>query len=208
MQSVYLCISAPFLSTIFPFSVSVTSCCEKEIFMNRSKVFYAFSSSLRCIRPSYVLAGSWVAGLFLGTAYGCRVDHSFLLLMRIAISSHTSIVGLARLLYIPLLLAALAVCFHYPQWLITVCFSKAFLFAACSASLYAAFGSAAWLIRIMLQFSDTCTLPFLYWFCMRNISDLHEKFRFDLLVCLVAATILGLFDFCVISPFLVKLIVI
>lgn len=174
--------------------------------MNRSKVFYAFFNSLHCIPPTYILAASWGVGLLLGIAYGYRGDPSFELLMRTAVSGRMSIVGLTLLLYVPLLLSALAVYLKFPHFLILVCFSKAFLFASCGASLHMTFGSAAWLVRLLLQFSDICALPFFYWFCMRNITGLNERTRPDLLICCIAFAVMGLFDFTVISPFLVKCI--
>lgn len=174
--------------------------------MNRSKSFHAFFDRLRCIYPTYSLAICWIAGLLLGTAYGYRADHFYLHLMRIAVFSHMSIVGLLIILYFPLLFSAFAVYMKRPHWLAVVSFLKAFLFSSCGAALYVAFGSAGWLVRLMLQFSDICSLPFFYWFCMRNITGQKNLMWHDLLICCAVMAILGLFDFCLISPFLVNFI--
>ena len=174
--------------------------------MKRSKFFHAFSDRLCRISPTYFLTICWISGLLLGTAYGYRADQSSLLLMRVATSSRTSIVGLLLILYFPLLFSAFAVYMNRPHWLVAVSFSKAFLFASCGSSLSVAFNSAAWLIRFLLQFSDICTLPFFYWFCMRNIAGHNDKTRLDLMICCVAIAIWGILDYSVISPFLVKLI--
>ena len=174
--------------------------------MKGSKIFHAFYNRLRCINPTYSLAICWIAGLLLGTAYGNRADQASILLMRVAASCHMSIVGLFLILCFPLLFSAFAVYIHRPHWLVVISFFKAFLFASCSAILGTVFSTAGWLVRALLQFSDICTLPLFYWFCTRNIAGQKATTWIDLLICLAAITVLGIFDFCVISPFLVKLI--
>ncbi len=174
--------------------------------MKRSKIFHAFYDRLRCMSPTYSLAICWLTGLLSGVAYGYRTDQSSLLLMRIAAFSRMSIVGLLFVLYIPLIFSLFAIYKKRPHWMIAVSFLKAFLFASCGAMLHVAFGSAGWLVRLMLQFSDICALPFFYWFCIRNITGQNDRTRLDFVICCVANAILGIFDFCVISPFLVKLI--
>ena len=174
--------------------------------MNQTKLFHAFLKRLCCMSVTWALPFCWGLGLLLGATYGYRADRSYVLLMRIATSSRMTIVGLFVTLYIPLLLSASAVYLKHPQWLIPICFSKAFLFASCGCALFVVFGSAAWLVRLLLQFSDLCTIPFLYWFCMRNITGRNLNTQSDFLVCCVAAAIIGIFDFGVISPYLVKLI--
>ena len=174
--------------------------------MNHKNLFYAFFDRLRVASGSWMLAICWILGLLLGAIYGYRADPSYIHLMRMASSSRTSIVGLILVLYFPLLLSAFAVYSGRPQWLLPICFLKTFIFASCGSSLLTVFGSATWLVRMLLQFTDVCTLPFLLWFCLRNITGYNANTRFDFLVCLVAMTILGTLDFCVISPFLASLI--
>ena len=174
--------------------------------MNQSKLFHTFLKRICCISVTWALPFCWVLGLLLGAAYGYRADRSYVLLMRIAASSRMSLVGLFFALYVPLLLSAFAVYLKHPQWLIPICFAKAFLFASCGSALLVAFRSAAWLVRLLLQFSDLCSMPFFYWFCMRNITGRNLNTQSDFLVCCVVVTTIGIFDFCVISPYLVKLI--
>lgn len=174
--------------------------------MNQIKLLHAFLSRLRCLSATWVLPFCWVLGLLLGTLYGYCADRSYVLFMRIATTSSMSILGLLFVLYIPLLFSVFAVYFKRPQWLVPICFAKAFLFASCGCALFIVFGSAAWLVRLLLQFSDLCSIPFLYWFCMRNITGRNSNTQSDFLVCCAAAAIIGIFDFGVISPYLVKLI--
>ena len=174
--------------------------------MNYRKLFHAISDWIHFIRPAYILALSWVLGLVLGVIYGYQADLSSFLMMRSAASSPMTIVGLLVILYFPLFLSALAVYRNHSHLLILICFLKAFLFASCGSSLNVAFGSAVWLVRFLLQFSDLCSIPFFYWFCIRNITGQSVNTQADILICGVAMAICGIIDFCAISPFLVKLI--
>lgn len=174
--------------------------------MSYVNLFHAILNRLRMSRANFVLAFCWMLGLFLGAIYGDHADHSYAIMMRTAALCRVSIVGLLFLLFFPLLLSAIAVYSNHPQWMVFVCFIKAFLFASCGSLLLITFGSAAWLIRILLQFSDFCTLPFLFWFSIRNIAGRNANTRMDLVICGCAMAVMGALDFCVISPFLVSLL--
>ena len=174
--------------------------------MNQSNLLHAFLVQLRCIGIKWALPFCWFLGLLLGTTYGYRADHSYILLLRYAALNRVSFVGLIAALYVPLLLSTLAVYLNHPQWLLPICFIKAFLFTSCGSALLIAYHSAGWLVRLLLQFSDFCTMPFLYWFCMRNIVERKSNLASDFLVCCTGGSIIGIFDFFVISPYLVKLI--
>ena len=174
--------------------------------MNHRKLFHAISDKIHFIRPTYILAVCWMLGLVLGMIYGYQADPIPLLMMRIAAAGPTTIVGLLVILYFPLLLSALAVYRNHSYLLILICFLKAFLIASCGSSLNVAFGSSAWLVRFFLQFADLCSIPFFYWFCIRNITGRSDNTQSDILICGVAMTICGIIDFCAISPLLVKFI--
>ena len=174
--------------------------------MNHLKLFRAFRGRFDCMSASLSLAICWLLGLFLGAAYGLRAADGYIHLVRMAAWNRNSIVGIIIVSYIPLLLSGIAVHFKRPRFLLPICFFKAFLFTSCGSALFIAFGSAAWLVRLLLQFSDFGTMPFFYWFCMRSIQGRNDNSRADFWICSIAAAIIGLIDFCVISPFLVTLI--
>ena len=174
--------------------------------MNQKRFFRAYISPVFDISIKLVLPVCWGLGLLLGITYGFAADPSYFLLMRSVASDRMSIVGLLGVLYFPLLVSAFAVYFKRPQWLLLICFFKAFLFASCGSALLISFGSASWLVRLLLQFSDCCTVPLLYWFCMRSITGYSLNTRLDFWICSMCFAVVGIFDYCVISPFLVKLI--
>jgi len=163
-----------------------------------SPVFYRCESS--------VLVCSCVCGLLLGVLYSQGADDSYFLLMRTAAASRVSIVGLLTSLYLPFLIAAFFAFIMQPQLMLILCFCKAFIFSCCGYAAISAFGTAGWLVRILLQFSDCCIIPFFFWFCLRNVSGSCVRMKRDLLFCSLVTLSVVAFDFCVISPFLVKLI--
>lgn len=174
--------------------------------MKRSPFIHAFYESRHSKLYEVILGVCWSFGLLLGFAYGTNANPLHFQLMRVAAFEHTSIIGLVIVLYIPLLLSALAVNYMCPQMLLLICFVKAFLFAACSGVIAAEFGSSGWLIRFLLQFSDCCAVPLLYLFSIRNISVQKSGIQFDFLLSSIVLLIVGCVDYFVISPFLVRLI--
>jgi hypothetical protein len=123
-------------------------------------------------------------------------------LMREAFIRPVSIVSLAITVFLPLLISAFAV-FTSRLWVLyPLAFYKAFVFSFSAYGALIAFGSAGWLIRFLLLFSDFLLLPVLYFFWHRQISGSGKKFKSDFTVCsLIAAAVCGL-DLTVISQFL------
>lgn len=133
------------------------------------------------------------------------LEESFLLLMRTAVSTRVSIVGLFAVSYLPFLFSAFAVYIRKPKLLLIGLVIKAFMFVFCGLSCIAAFPAGGWLVRILLQFSDYLLFPVLCWFAVRQIIG-HGDFRKDFSLCTVLFVIAGSLDYCVVSPFLVMLI--
>ena len=107
--------------------------------------------------------------------------------------------------YLPIVIAVLAV-FIGQRWLIfPMAFLKAVAFAYVGWSVVITFGSAGWLIRLLLLFSDCASMPLLWGFWNKAlVSD------FDALVPASVAAVLtilgiGIVDYGVISPFLISL---
>lgn len=111
-----------------------------------------------------------------------------------------------RLVYnaLPFLIAAFAVSISSNKLLYVLCWIKIFLFSSFAFSTVAAFGSAAWLVRLLLQFSDLCLLPVLYWFVSRQLEQ--SRLARDLGICLALASLIGAVDQGCIAPFLMAII--
>lgn len=206
MQCVYLGLVCPFHRRMLLALISIISANAKEISADMKYLFSDDSTRWRRRIALAVLAACWLTGLLLGIFYAARAGDTYSLLMRMAPSCRVSISGLAASALLPFLFAAFAVYISKPELLILVCFLKAFSFACCGFGVMDAFGSAGWLIRPLLQFSDGCTIPLLCWFSIRHISDIQPTWRADIGVCCMIAAVAVGFDYCLVSPFLVTLI--
>ena len=150
------------------------------------------------------LAIVWVIGLALGAVLSMQAGDRYFLLMRWAADRQVSIVGFLASAFLPFMLSALAVYISKPILLYGICFADAFLLSLCGCVAMTAFGSAGWLVRLLLQFSDCCMAPILFWFSIRCISG--SSFWKDFSLCAVISALVGSIDYCFVSPFLVMLI--
>ena len=146
----------------------------------------------------------WVAGAFLGAFTAAAASTSYFLMMRIAPGSNVSIVGLAVTVLLPFLLSAFAVSKDKCYWIYPICFIKIFLFCFCGYGIHAAFGSAGWLVQILFQFSDLCTMPVLCWFLIRHLNNSRNRKR-DFYICLGIYAVVCWLDIAFVSPFLAKI---
>lgn len=169
---------------------------------NLFRHYFSFVIKYRSI---LILIACWLFGLSLAIILASVFEESFLLLMRTAVSVRVSIVGLFTVSYLPFLFSAFAVYIRKPKLIMIVLFIKAFMFVFCGLSCVAAFPSAGWLVRILLQFSDFLLLPALCLFALRQITGCGNLKK-DLSFCTALFVIAGSLDYCVVSPFLVMLI--
>lgn len=158
-----------------------------------------------CRQDSLLLAFFCVTGALTGICIADRSGEHFFSMMRMAPSVHVSITGLIASAVLPFLIAAFAVYISAPQILYSILFLKIMLFCWCGCGIYAVFGSAGWLVRMLLQFTDCCMVPVLCWFCLRHSSGSHVFLWRDFSVCIAIAGIIGIIDYSVISPFLATL---
>lgn len=152
------------------------------------------------------LALFWFLGLLSGAAFSAAASDSLVPLMRTAVNSRVSINGLLTAILLPFLLSAFAVMIHEPWLLLPVAFGKAFLVSFVGTGVLNAYGSAGWLIRWLLMFSDCCSLPVLFWYWIRQTTGRNRHFFPVTALVLLAAVLISSFDYCVVSPFLATVI--
>ena len=167
---------------------------------------HVFLQFLSCRRRQIILAFSCLSGCLLGFWISGRSHETYLLLTRMAPSLHVSVFGLVACVYLPFLFAALAVFLSHPSLLPLICFTKMCLYSWCGCSMVSAFGSAGWLVQMLIQFSDNLSLPVLCWFCIRHTDSRVDFIRRDFLICTLWVLIVGITDLCAVSPYLASLI--
>ena len=152
-----------------------------------------------------LLALFWCAGLLTGVHSGTKAGDFFFSLMRMASQSPASIVSLLAVTFLPFLFTAAAVFFSKPWLMLPILFCKGVSFGVCAYGICAAYGDAGWLARLFLLFSDGCTIPLLFWFCLQHLDGGKRAVGRNLAVCAAAVVLVGIADNCFISPFLAAL---
>ena len=113
-------------------------------------------------RPAYGVLFCWFTGFLSGTLFTVSRRSSFLPLMCSAVIQPVSIVGLFICAFFPLLFLAYASAYQ-KQWLIYfVCFYKSFSHFSVASVIYLRYLSAAWLVYIIIMFSDIFTLMLVF----------------------------------------------
>lgn len=168
--------------------------------------FRLFWPDHRCRQPVAALACSFTLGLILGACFSVSASETLTPTMRAAATGCVSIPGLLSAMLLPFLFSAFAV-YISNQWLLfPIAFCKAFLFAFLSVGLMGAFGSAGWLIRLLLMFGDILSMPLLWWFWIRSLTTRRGPALRCLVPVIALLLAVGSFDYCVISPFAAGLI--
>ena len=171
---------------------------------NKVVDFRRIKTGRSCIFAAIHLAFFWISGLAIGSYAGMHASVTYLRTLSAAAGSDLTISGLAISVFLPFVICIFAA-HNGKKWLLfLIAFAKALCVSYCSAALNCAFGSAGWLIRILFQFSDLATLGFFCWFCIRCMTNDLQKA--DYYICSAAYILVGLFDYCIVSPFLVTLI--
>lgn len=152
-----------------------------------------------------LLALSFVLGLVLGALLFLSAENDSTSLMRMAKNGPVSIVGLLSVSFLPFLISAFAVYVSQPWLLPVIALCKGASFSLVSLGVTAAYGSAGWLMRLLLMFSDLCALPLLLFFWLRYISGERRFTAWSACRYLAALLTVGSIDYCLISPFLAGL---
>lgn len=158
----------------------------------------------RIKQPTFLLFVFSGASLVFGTLLAAFADNSSFSWMRLAADSRLSIVCLFAVQLLPFLIAAYAVHISRLWLLYTVCGCKLFIFAYMGAFIFMAFGSAGWLVRWLLLFSDIILVPLLCWFCYRCILGRDDSHNRDFWLCIGIVAVTGMINLLFISPLLAR----
>lgn len=138
--------------------------CVRDLF------FRTFSLSGFRRGSTVILAFSWVFGLLTGGFLSCVGSDSVSELMGGCVYASVSIVTLLQVYMIPFLFSALAVFLSFPWLLPAICFGKAMLFSFVFSGLIFAWGTSASFLCSVIMACDLLSMPFLYFWWLRNVS--------------------------------------
>ena len=154
----------------------------------------------------FLLAFFSCCGAVLAVAVSGSSELSISLMMRMAASSHVSIVGLMFSASLPFLITVVAYCFSKPFLLFPISFIKTFSYTLAICSVRIGFLQAGWLVCMLLLFSDTAAIVVLYWHWIRNIHGFRDSALTEMLFCTAVALVVTVIDYIWVSPFLMALI--
>ena len=158
----------------------------------------------RLKHPAFLLIVFSGTSMVLGTLLAAFSDNSSLSWMRLAADSRLSIVCLFAVQLLPFLIAAYAVQISRLWLTYAVCSCKLFLFSCMGALIWAAFGSAGWLVRWLLLFPDLILVPVLCWFCFRCVLGRENARRRDFWLCIGVVAVTVMINLLFISPLLAR----
>ncbi len=154
--------------------------------------------------PPHCLALCWVVGMVCGFGLFWYGQCSVGALMRGIFLCPVSIVPLLTVCVIPFLVTAYAVFLSEPWILFAACFGKAVLFSFVFSGIGLSYGSAGWLMR-MLLFGDSVCVILLYVLWSRSLSG-RKTSRWMFLTFLGLSLGAYWMDCYIIAPFLASLI--
>ena len=158
----------------------------------------------KCNQHLCIFALCAVCSAGLGVIFAATVGDIYFLLMRKAASCFVSIVGSAVTVLLPFLVSTFIIT-HSKLWL--AYFGCGIYIFSLSSTCYAicrSFGTAGWLMQLMMQFSDIWLIPVLIWlFVLRLTGKCNRRIC---ICCIGFALVIGMIDYCIISPFLANLI--
>lgn len=171
--------------------------------MNIPRLLERFSSACR-IRQ-FFLAFIWCLSLMLGALFAFWSQNVVASLMCMVPLCRISIVGLGLVILFPLFLSAAAVIFSVPDLVYLFLFFDGFSFGYCLLGAVFAFGSAGWLVLLLISFSKILlTVPR---FCFFTRCILVRSIAWPKFFCVIAvALIVCVFDYFCISQFLTQIV--
>lgn len=156
-------------------------------------------------RKLLILAFCWIFAIGIGYILARSVREIPVSLMSRIVREPVSIVGLAVILFLPVIFSAIAVRFSASWFIFLISFLKGVCYGFCICQLLIAYHDASWLISALVMFSDSCMLIPLFFYWIRHIDGTRLCLWRDTIALLIVATVVGCIDYIVISPFILRL---
>lgn len=159
-----------------------------------------------CLRSSLSgIAAGWIIGLLLGAFFAAGMDDAVLSLMRLMLSAQVSIVGVFLCALLPFLFAAYAVMIERDSLLYAVLLLRGFSLGCGIWLTVRLFGSAAWLVQPLAQFTGNISSAVLLLAALRWQGRPHRVKR-ELICVSVFLALVSAADCFAVSAFLAALL--
>ena len=168
--------------------VTIASSCTMKLFLRHKHVVLLFTF--------------WITGLLLGCSFAGSFSPHCVSLMLCAVYQPLSIVGLLSCSFFPFLLICFSLYSDSFTVLYLLFFFKAVSFGFTGMLLCFTFGSAAWLIGILIMFSNVTSTFLLFFFSMRRYGPQIGVRKHELVCCFICLFLIALIDYFAVEPFL------
>ncbi len=149
----------------------------------------------------YAVALCWLTGLLLGFCAAKSAGTTLIWAVKGAAYGSVSLLRLLLICVLPFLICCAAIYLNENWLLLFGCLYEAFSFGFCAVGIGLTFGSAGWLIRFLLLFSDCMSLPAMLFICL-FFAGKHTHIKALSIVSIVYATAVAVFDYLCIVPLL------
>lgn len=139
-----------------------------------------------------------------GILFAESLDHSYILMMRMASQRPVSIVGCMVSVFVPYFLSAFLVFNSKSRLVYLICCARWAHFACSCWAVSESFGSSTWLICRMLMFPDFFLIPMLIFLSACQLSGARSGKV--LVICLMYIALIGIIYYFAVSPFLADLL--
>lgn len=150
----------------------------------------------------YFLAFFWTFSIFAGIILGSKSVPHISSLMLSAASDSMSITGMFLIYILPLIFSIISIRLKVSLLILPLSVIKGFFNGFLSASVCVAFGSAGWLICLLLLFTNSVSSVFLMWFWFKYLHNPNSHLMRYFIICVTFSICMFAFDVFVISPFL------
>ncbi len=162
-------------------------------------------SRLQCKSSVITLLVLWSLGFICGLYVALSESDLLLPLIQNATITRQSIFGVIAVIFIPIAVSGISIYCSAPVIIYIYSIFKGFCFSFCLCCVATVYGHASWLVRILLLFTDSCSIVFLLWLWYRCLCLESHIVRKDLRFCTILLTAIGLVDYFFVSPYLVLL---
>ncbi len=143
----------------------------------------------------------WLLGFVCGLYFVSSEYDLFYGYMTKTVLVRQSVWGILTVIYNPLIVCSICIYFSAPVIIYIYCAFKAFCFSCCLCCVAMIFGQSAWLVRLLLFFSDNWSVLLTLWLSGRFLLDKSAVTRKDILFCTIILTAIGLADYFLVSPY-------
>ena len=151
------------------------------------------------------LALCWSGGLICGISLFALTGDTASLIVQAA-SCGVSIRNLMMANLLPFLFSAFVVYLRQPKLILLIAFFRGCLFSYVAMGIVTAFGSAGWLVQILLMFSDLLLTVLLYFYWLQHISGVQRFSAMQSAAVAASVFLLASVDYCWIAPILVRIL--